>query len=347
MIAARWCLLAVLVTGCGSPRRALVPDDAARIDPALRPRIAAFEPAFDALSAALADGDETAARAILARVRALRPVGPALEVADAFERILDGRAAAHELELRLIVRGGSSESAAGGARVASAPRRLALAVVSSHRTPVKLHASAARLESSLFGIDVRGFEHRSAHTRSIDELGELELAPDDPELLDVAEFDVPLSNELAVRSRFELVLVQAEIEIDGRRLPLSTLVVEPCEVDVLAPFLPNAPVEPAELARYLDRPGFGLPAALERAVRIAPDRRDEALDLVAPVLARMNRMDLARATPCLRWLSGDRERGANPDSWRAWAIDRARSEQPTPELDLPEVGRDTAPPSGT
>ncbi|MCK6446275.1 MAG: hypothetical protein L6Q99_07780 [Planctomycetes bacterium] len=350
MSAARWCLLAVLVTGCGSPRRALVSDDAATIDPALRPRIAAFEPAFDALSAALADGDEAAARAILARVRALRPVGPALEVADAFERILDGRAAARALELRLLVRGGAPANVTPGAPRADGPRkprRLALAAVSSHPTAVKLYASAARLESSLFGVDVRGFEHRSAHTRSIDQLGELELSPDDPELLDVAEFDVPFSNELAVRSRFELVLVQPEIEIDGRRLPLSTLVVAPCEVDVLAPFLPTAAVEPAELARYLERPGFGLPAALERAVRIAPDRRDEALDLVAPVLARMNRMDLERATPCLRWLSGDRERGANPDSWRAWALERSRANQPTPELDLPTVGRDTAPPSGS
>ncbi|MCC6409840.1 MAG: hypothetical protein IT453_21990 [Planctomycetes bacterium] len=337
MGAARWCLLAVLVTACGTPRRALVSDDPLVLDPELRPRIAAFEPAFEALTAALADDDETSARAILARIRALRPEGPAAEVVEAFQRVLDGRAAVHELELRLVVRG--KPNAKGG-------RRLALAAVSSHDTPVTIHASAARIESSLFGIDVRGFEHRSAYTRPIDALAELELAPDDPELLDVAEFDVPISNELAVRAHFEVVLVQAELELDGRRLPAATLRVVPCEVDQLAAFLPTDPVEPTELARCLDQPGFALPAALERAVRIAPARRDEALEACAPVLARMNRIDLERAAPCLRWLSGDRDRGGDPDRWRTWAVQRTQREPPTPTLDLPARERDTPPPQG-
>lgn len=343
MGAARWCLLAVFVTACGSPRRAIVPDQTALLDPALRPRVEAFEPAFEALSAALADGDETSARAILARVRALRPEGSAAQVADAFERVLDGREAARALELRLVVRQPSAAPREGGA---AGTRRLVLTAFSRHASAVTLRASAARLESSLFGVDARGFEHRSASTQSLDLLAELELEPERLRRLELVEFEVPLANELAVRAHFELVLVQPELELETRRLPVAQLRVSACEVDVLAPFLPTAPVEPAELARYLERPGFGLPAALERTVRIAPERRDEALAACAPVIARMNRLDLERAAPCLRWLSGDRERGADPDRWRAWAFERTRGSEPAPVLDLPEERRDTAPPSG-
>ncbi|MCE9594947.1 MAG: hypothetical protein K8S98_12225 [Planctomycetes bacterium] len=341
MSAARWCLLAVCLTACGTPRRALVSSDPLVLDPALRPRVAAFEPAFTALSAALAANDEPNARAILARVRALRPDGPALDVVEAFQRILDGRAASREIELRLVVRG-SKDGKSG--------RHLALAAVSSHGTPVKICAAAARLEASLYGVDVRGYEHRSAFTQPIDELAELELEAHDPRLLDLAAIDVPISNELAVRARFRLVLVQAQLEVDDRRLPAATLTVAPCEVRELANFLPTDPVEPAELARHLEKPGFGLPAAIERAVRIAPERRGEALELCTPVLARMNRVDLERAAPCLRWLSGDLERGGDPDQWRAWAVEREKSRETTPTLDLPTLdlgttGRDTPPPS--
>jgi hypothetical protein len=345
MSAARWCLLAVVLTACGSPRRAPVSDEVL-LDPTRRPRVAEFEPAFEALAAALADGDDASANGILSRVRALRPEGPAAEVAEAFGRMLEGRSLARELELRLVAErrergeGASSSAESRG----SATRRLSLVAVSRHATRVTLHAAAARVESLMFGIDVRGFEHRSASTRATGALTELALAPDDPEVVELQEFEVPLTNELALRAHFELVLVQAEIEIDGRRLPAANLRVGACEVDRLAAFLPTGAVEPAEFASYLARPGFALPPALERAVRIAPERREEALALCAPVIASLNRIDLERATPCLRWLSGDRERGGDPDRWRAWAEARLRREDAPPTLDLPAAEREPAPP---
>ena len=91
-----------------------------------------------------------------------------------------------------------------------------------------------------------------------------------------------------------------------------------CEFEAVAPFFPIAPVEPAELARYAGRDGLVLAPLLERAVRIAPERRAEALELLRPLVADMDDERLTLVAPALRWLSR-RGRGTNdPRAWRLW-----------------------------
>jgi hypothetical protein len=329
MSAARILCLAVFVTACAGPRRAELsakpPASAAALD---------LDPAFRSLRAAIDDGDDASARAILWRMRAMAPSSAARETLDAFDRILDGRAVARTIELRLFARGADARGR----------RTLSLAIVPHRDGRLKLCAAAARLSSLVWGVDPRGYEHRSARSEPRDELAELALSGNEPKIVDLVQFDVPLANDLAVRARFDLELVEPEVELDGRRLPASSLRVEPCEVVSLAKFLPSGAVEPEELVRCISRPSFPLAAALERTVRIAPERRAEALDLLEPAIATMNRVDLERAVPCLRWLSGDRDLGGDPDLWRRWIEARAReraARERGPELDLPRANAET------
>ncbi len=324
MGAARILWLAVLCTACASSRRA----EPLHETKVATTRVADFDPAFESLQSALESGDDVAARAIVQRVRALQPNASVLEALAAFERILDGREIARTVDLRLITR--AAEHAGS--------QRLTLVVVPHREGSLVLHAGASTLSTRLWGIDARGYEHRSARSEPHGDLERVELQGNEPKLIDLAEFDMPMSNELALRLRFELSLVEPEFEIDGRRLPAASLRVEPCEACSLARFLPTGAVEPAELVHCLSSPGFSLPAAIERTVRIVPDRRAEALDLLEPVIDHMARVDLERAVPCLRWLSGDRDLGGDPDLWRRWADDRARdraAKEKPPELDLP------------
>jgi hypothetical protein len=139
-----------------------------------------------------------------------------------------------------------------------------------------------------------------------------------------------------VRASFALVLPSGELLFDGQAYPANTLTVRPCSVQRLAPFLPTGPVEPEELLRYLGGQRVATPALLERAVRIPPERREEALELLSAAALDMTRPELERALPALRWLSGQRHLGADVDAWRRWREQRrALAEADRPLLPLP------------
>ena len=86
--------------------------------------------------------------------------------------------------------------------------------------------------------------------------------------------------------------------------------------------------EPAELARYASGATPWLPALLERAVRVAPERRGEALDLLAPLVETSTPAQIERLAPALRWLSGASDPEAGHLGWKSWFRDRARPPEP-------------------
>ena len=100
-------------------------------------------------------------------------------------------------------------------------------------------------------------------------------------------------------------------------------------------------VEPAEFARYIERGAPSLPALLERAGRLAPERRGEALDLATPALLRYLPEELERIAPALRWLLGEDEPPVDARGWKLWLESRGtRASDPArPRLDLPGAVR--------
>lgn len=275
-----------------------------------------FLPALEALEQAVRDGDEVVARSILEHLYARHPEGRALELARSFERILDGRALVRDLDLRL--EGKESAEAAGQYTVTL--------VASHHREEeLRLRAGAARLRETLYGVQPDGAEQRESTSRALDELGDLRLPAGEETRVALAELYLPSPpGTLAQRARLELELFVGELEVDERVLPAQQVPVAPAECVRLASFLPATAVEPSELLRYVLDERVRRPALMERAVRIAPARRAEALDLVAGRLDELSVVTLGELVPALRWLSGTDGPGGDPEEWHDWLAARAK-----------------------
>ena len=328
--------LAGLLASCASeparPERILIesPGVARR---AVHP---AFLPAFDALQAAVDDGEDELARRILAGILARRPPAGLIEFARGYERILDGRAVLEDLELRLV-----SEAVGGSDR----DFRLVLEASHGRASELVLHLPPTNLRHIVVGIDPHGGESRHLSTEVISALAELTLPPGEVLRHPILDYELTAGGALAVRERWSLEPRAGEVEVDGRWLPAQNPRVAPAERTVLASFLPRAPVEPAELVRYAARPeAVHMPPLIERTVRIDPERREEALDLLAPLVADLAEADperLETIAPALRWLSRSVYPGTHPQAWADWfAARRTRSEEiPAGGLVLPEEGR--------
>jgi hypothetical protein len=291
--------------------------------------LAPFGHAFESLQAALDARDDAAARRILDQVFVRDPQGAALAKAKAFERILDGRALAASLGMRLECIGGADAD------------RFDLAFVAEPaiQSPVRMRTAPASLRCLWIGIDPNGIEERLARSEPLPQLADLELEPGRELRIGLGEFHLPRGTGLAVRASFELEFLAGEFEQDGKTLPAARVRVAPAEAVRLAPFLPTEPVEPAEIARYVAAGKVRMPALLERAVRIPRERRGEALDALTPIALSMDSPSLERIAPALRWLSGNSEIGGEPHAWRAWLDQRRTARESAnrePTLDLPE-----------
>jgi len=301
------------------------PDLPRDIDPA-------FQPAFDALAAAVKDGEDELARRILAGIMARHPPEHLREFARGYERILDGRALGRELDLALV-----SEPVVGSA----GDFRLVLEAGHGRTEPVVLRLPPAGLRRTVTAIDPSGNESRSLTTAFTPAVEDLSVPPGERVRVRLLDYELELGGALAARERWTLEMHAGVFEVGGEELPAQDPVVRAAERTRLAPFLPPAPVEPAELARYLAGDELYLPALIERAVRIAPERREEALDALTPVVLRLEQERPARlesAAPALRWLART-GRQDTPAAWAAWfAARRESAEHPPGALDLPGAG---------
>ena len=108
-------------------------------------------PAFEAVVQALEDRDQVVARGALSRVFAARPEGRSLELALAFERIIDGRELAAGIRMALV-----------GEERSSLPLRFGVSLAVSHEgaEAVTLRASGARLHELLVVVDPDGRDAR-------------------------------------------------------------------------------------------------------------------------------------------------------------------------------------------
>ena len=273
-------------------------------------------PALEALRAAVVDGEDETAEAILAGLRARAPADPEVErLLAGFERVLEGRRLVRSLDLALRLepatpsapRGDGAEPRAGGPAGAPAVPRFRLVLDASHGRPepLTLRLPPATLERLVVALDPRGLQTKSFETRNVPELSELTLAPGAVRSLTLLDYELSTGAALAAREEWRLRLHSGSVAAGEAELPASRIASATCEHVVLAPFLPAAPVEPEVLAAYVQRDEVWLPALLERTVRIAPGRRVEALELLLPVvegLARERPERIDELAPALSWL---------------------------------------------
>jgi len=290
-----------------------------------------FGALFDELSAALERRDHELAARLVLRADALRPRGAAALKLTAFRNILDGRRAAEALGLRLAAEPTGAEG----------EYRVMLHARHELSGSVRLRCPGSALKFLSLGVSEAGIESR-AHRRELTEaLANLELESGRDVAVLLGTYYVPARGLVAARGRWTLSTLGGTLQLGERVLPANSFVAAGCEVVRLDPRLPSSAVEPAEFARYIEHGAPSLPALLERAGRLAPERRDEALDLATPALLRYIPEELERIAPALRWLSGLDEPPLDARGWKAWleAHSTPGSDPARPALDLPNAGR--------
>jgi len=319
----RWALLLVCLLGsaCGSQQT--------RSDESVEPR---FQRAFLGLERAL-DGDENrSARRILAGILARNPEGKSLELAQAYGRVLDGRALGEQVEFLLegeLIE--AEEDAESGDLY-----RMALYCTNHSEFSVQLLMPPPTLERLDHRLYLSGSDSRAVENRVVDGLEGLSLEAGESIRIDLGEFDAGLANAIARRDRWRLESLSGEVLADGVRLPLRAPEVATYEQVFLATYLPDAQVEPEVLLEYIERSSFTMPGLLERCIRIDPARWTETLRRLAPLVQSMDDERLAYIAPALRWLSRSARLGGDPRTWRAALANLDEEDGGRAALDLPD-----------
>jgi len=333
-------LCAVLLGAC----RASGPADPLEISGAQRLAgvPARYVPSLRALHAAVDERDHAVARGVLrmlglrvaaeesARPGKLRSVERLLA---GYERILDGRERTAAVELALACR--------------PAPQADALQLVVTLRSnwdaELELRSGPALLRSHLSTLDPIGRESNEVREHGIDPLI-CTLAAGEERTLVLSEVELSLpAGALAGRQRFDLTLRAGEWREDGTSYPAQNLAVVSEQRFLLAGHVPLGEVTPAALAQYCDQvelaasdPERVLPPLLERTTRVDPRRHAEALDLLAPLVAKSTVAEVATLVPTLRWLTRATRSERDPLVWKRIMREYRPGERVTraPNLDL-------------
>lgn len=292
-------------------------------------------PALRALQAALEEEEDELAQRLVATLRTRELTSEEDALVAAAERVLAGRELVRALELTL--ESVPVEGAPEGAF------QLRLRARSRAATPLRLSLPPADLKRMRVAMDAHGMEGIEYESRACTALGALEVPAGGERELELFSYELPIGRALAVRETWALATRSGEIEGGGTSYPAARVAVSGCERERLSPFVEARTLEARALADFLvaSEPPPAR-ALLEVAMGIPIERRPAALDALTPVVMRLSQEDPERvkaAEPALRWLTGERDLGADPASWARWLRvrqERAReAEQAADGLDLP------------
>ncbi|MBJ19093.1 MAG: hypothetical protein CL933_06665 [Deltaproteobacteria bacterium] len=311
-------LIGLFLIGCQAPDAAEGPSPG-RLDESL-------QPAFVELKAALDEGADDVARAILARLRPRCQDALSAQVIEGYERILVGRAIRDAVEARLLI-----AEVEGGFEPT-------LTLMQQEYQGLALTPGYLRVEWTAWSIDTLGRQSAQVGGRVVNvpdpwvlhsgELFELRLGVDAPRIGEGA---------LAVRLEWKVSLGAGSATIAGARYPAQGLRVEDGVIVRLAKELPTGAVEPSELFRYALTDTVMKAALLERAVRVHPSRYEEALDLLAEMEPDFSPASMSVLVPVMAWLTGTSGISASGEEWRAWLRERLLTKEAGGNLDLPDA----------
>ena len=312
-------LALLLLVACSARTGTPIAPDLAQVR-GVAPR---YQPSFETLREALAAGDDETARAVHARLKARLDAEGSAEndqvraearaakgLADGFAKVLDGRLRVDALDLVLETR-----------ELAEAPGEfeLVLRMTSTWEQDLVLRSGASTLQLTRIFVTPMGRQATVTRNQTLDELYEVLIPSMTTTWMGLGRYPARLTNDvIAAETRFTAALRTLELQEGDVRYPAQHLTVQPALRIDLAHFLPNAQVEPQELVSYLEKPQGTLPPIMERAVRIAPERRGEALRALLPTLERATDTQFERIAPALLWLAPSGPGAAGRIAWRNW-----------------------------
>lgn len=327
---------AALLAACRSGRPPESPAAASPRAPAAlagAPLDPSFEPALAALAQAVAAHEDELAERILAGLFARAPRGAALEQALGWQRVLRGRALQRQIDCALEAR------TLPQGPVPGLHCELVLVLSSHAQEPLELELPPAALACFTHALNDAGFEARSKETRATPGL-KRRLEPGARAELALARYELPIGNAIGLRASWRLEPRAGTVRLAHETLALSLAPTAPAELACAGSYLPSEPVAPEEFARYAQLPRVLVAPLLERAVRLAPQDWERALELVARAEPRLGAEQLVPLAPALRWLSRGTDCGADGAAWRRWLDARFEGEpseaQAAPGLELPE-----------
>ena len=312
--------LLVLAPGCASKGPAA---PAARSEPRTSRGIAPrYLPSFQALRAALDGRDDVMAGAILRRLQGqlelessqgagvvAEEARAALPLAEGFDRVVKGRRRVAALDLQLVLEPSQEPEL---------EQSLVLLATNRWETALRLQPGPSNLVLSRTRVAADGRQARVGRTQPLD-LFALEVEPGAIARVVLGQFRARLTRDMvAERLEFELEMRAGQVSEGRESYPAQFLHVPKLEYVALAAYLPNSPVEPSELVRYLGQPTRNQAAAMERALRILPDRREEALRLLEPLLSAATDDGFSRLAPILTWLAPLGPEISGREVWLSW-----------------------------
>ena len=287
---------------------------------------ASLQPVFDELKAAVEEGEDEVARAILRRLRSRITEPVSARLAEGYAQILRGRAIRDAVQGEVLV-----EQVEGGFAVSLV---LQQAIVEE----LRLLPGHVRVECSTRSIDAAGRQSTQVDNRVVERdldwlLGEsvsvtVPLGVDSPRIGE---------GFFAVRCKWRVTLGAGSAELGGELYPIMGLEVSDGVAVRLSKELSTEPVPPEELLRYALGEEVWAAALLERAVRISPERYAEALDLLGAREAELSPSRFEDLLPSLAWLTGSSVMSASGEEWRGWLKGRMLEQDRAEGLDLPDA----------
>lgn len=290
-----------------------------------------FQPSLEAVQAAIQAGDDRTARAILDQVLWRAPRGRTLDIAQAFERILDGREAVQALHLELV---DTREEPLPGPGERH-DHVLELVVRNDGDRPVELSPGPSTLITEHERLDVRATFERASETHTYEKLATLELGVGEEKRLELLAFFLePQERTLAERLVFRFEMRSGGVRREGRDLPAMHFPITSIEVVRLSePLAARSASTIGELEKLLESAKVRTADALDLVLRLPVSDRPAALDAIRKRSRFLPETDVKELIPALRWITGASEPGGDPSAWRAW-LDRANAQTSEPRAKL-------------
>jgi len=273
-------------------------------DLAVTPTLEVARERGDSLSALVLAGDRPSRRGVQA----------AVQIADGFERVIDGRARTEALDLSLELTRRESEELVDVALVAR----------SAWPAPLTLRPGPGLLRVRRTSIEPRTGDLASSESDlPLDELVVLEVPPGGEARATVATIEIAVPvGAIATRLTAWLSFNGGLVVEDDERYPARDRDVPRASRTDFPGWVPLGYVDPRLLGQLARRGDAPLAMVLEHTVRIAPTRVDDALDQLGLAAEVLPPESLRVLVPALRWLVGDTSIDLDEREWRAWLLDR-------------------------